>query len=59
VAQQVYQAIHHQGPEIFNDYFEVFSKNKRRDQKGLRLPKAKSENGRKTYHFQGALLFNT
>ena len=61
VATQVYQVIHNKGPDIFNDYFEVFNhdKNTRGDQKGLGLPKVKSENGRKTYCFQGALLFNT
>ena len=54
VPTHVYRTIHNQGPDIFTNYFEVFNHGKhiRRNQKGLKLPNVKSENGRNMYRFQ-------
>ena len=49
------------GPEIQLKKIEKFahSKNTRRKNSHLKLPKVKTESGRSMFSFQGALIFNT
>ena len=57
---KVNQSLNNLGPNIFDDYFEMIhhEKNTRRNNKCIRLPKVKTENGRKTFRFQGARSYN-
>ena len=59
-AQEVFKCLNGLAPEVFSDTFEIISHQKetRGNNSKLRLPKVKSESGRKTFSFQGALVFN-
>ena len=55
-AQEVFKGLNGLAPKVFSDTFEIISHQKVNSK--LRLPKVKSESGRKTFSFQGALVFN-
>ena len=58
-AQEVFKCLNGLAPKVFSDTFEIISHQKetRGNNSKLRLPKVKSESGRK-FSFQGALVFN-
>ena len=59
-AEQVACDVYQIAPDVYEDYFTIFNHNvnTRGNHKNIKLPKIKSENGRKMFAFQGALLYN-
>ena len=56
----VHKSIQHVSPPKYHSYFKVLQhgKNTRGDGNSLVIPKVKTEERRKTFKFQGTLLFN-
>ena len=57
----VFKSIHYTKPEHFKDYFSRLAHNysTRGNHSMLNLPRMKFEAGRKSFRFQGALIFNS
>ena len=60
ICLKVHKSLNGNCPDTYVDYFDKLEHgiNTRRNGKIIRLPRVRSENGCKTFRFQGALIFN-
>ena len=61
ITYDVHKILHNNAPEIYDEFFTMFDHqiNTRGNGQKLKLPKVRSENGRKMFAFVGAKIYNS